>query len=101
MQTIQITLSDSPLEQAVLRLAKQQHQNLQEFVMTALNYYVREAEKTTPIKVQKLNPFQYANAPIETFKAIAENKAELVFADIEDSAAFAKKLRQQAWQRHE
>lgn len=42
MQTIQITLPDSPLEQAVLHLAKQQHQNLQEFVMMALNYYVQE-----------------------------------------------------------
>lgn len=42
MQTIQITLADSPLEQAVLRLAKQQHQNLQEFVIMALNYYVQE-----------------------------------------------------------
>jgi hypothetical protein len=70
MQTIQITLSDSPLEQAVLRLAKEQHQNLQEFVMTALNYYVREAEKTTPLKVQKLNPFQHAKAPTEPFQAI-------------------------------
>jgi hypothetical protein len=54
MQTIQITLSDSLLEQAVLRLAKEQHQNLQEFAMTALNYYVREAEKTEDLELNAL-----------------------------------------------
>jgi hypothetical protein len=75
MQTIQITLSDSPLEQAVLRLAKEQHQNLQEFVMTALNYYVREAEKTTPIKVQKLNPFQHAQPPSEAFHVMTKDES--------------------------
>jgi hypothetical protein len=99
MQTIQVTLNDSLLEQAVLRLAKEQHQNLREFVMTALNYYVREAEKTTPLKVQKLNPFQHAQPPSEAFHAITAD--ELVFTEIQDSVAFAKKLRQQTWQFHE
>ncbi len=43
MQTIQVTLNDSLLEQAVLRLAKEQHQNLQEFVMAA--FFTRICEK--------------------------------------------------------
>jgi hypothetical protein len=60
----------------------------------------KQAQQQT-LKIPKLNPLHYAKAPTEPFQAIAENKAELVFADIDDSAAFAKKLRQQAWQRHE
>jgi hypothetical protein len=42
MQDIHVILYDSPLEQAVLRLAKQQQQNLQEFMIAALSYYVEE-----------------------------------------------------------
>jgi hypothetical protein len=42
MQDIHVILYDSPLEQAVLRLAKQQQQNLQEFMIAALSYYVQE-----------------------------------------------------------
>jgi hypothetical protein len=42
MQDIYVILYDSPLEQAVLRLAKQQQQNLQEFMLAALRYYVQE-----------------------------------------------------------
>lgn len=41
MQDIHVILYDSPLEQAVLRLAKQQQQNLQEFMIAALSYYVQ------------------------------------------------------------
>jgi hypothetical protein len=60
----------------------------------------KQAQQQT-LTIPKLNPLHYAKAPTEPFQAIAENKAELDFSDIEDSTAFAKKLRQQAWQRHE
>ncbi len=61
----------------------------------------QEEVQQRTLTIPKLNPLHYAKAPTEPFQAIAENKAEFVFADIEDSTAFAKKLRQQAWQRHE
>ena len=54
MQTIQITLSNSPLEQAILSLAKQHKQNLQEFVIEALSYYVQELEKTEDFELNAL-----------------------------------------------
>jgi hypothetical protein len=44
MQTIQITLSDSPLEQAVLRLAEQHPLNFQEVVTAILEFYAEKAE---------------------------------------------------------
>mgnify|MGYP003392442267 CR=1 FL=1 len=58
-------------------------------------------ESTPALKIQKLNPLQHTQMPTEPFQAIAADKTELVFSDIEDSEAFAKKLRQQAWERHE
>lgn len=101
MQDIHVTLYDSQLEQAVLRLAKQQQQNLQEFVITALSYYIQETEKPAGLKIQKLDPFQHAQAPTENLQTFVEDKSNLVFTDIDDHASFAEKLRQQAWQRHD
>lgn len=100
MQTIQITLPDSALEQAVLRLAKQQQQNLADFVIAALNYYVQEKDTAPVLKVPKLNPLQHCQMPSEHFQAPVTTESELVFSDIEDSVAFAKQLREQAWRRH-
>ncbi len=98
MQTIQITLPDSSLEQAVLRLAKQQQQNLADFVIAALNYYVQEKEKAVDLNVPKLNPLQHCQMPSMILQS--PNESELIFSDIENSGVFAKQLRQQAWQRH-
>jgi hypothetical protein len=67
MQTIQITLQYSQLEQTVLRLAKQHQKNLQEFIITTLNYYIQETEEPTALNVQKLDPLQHAIAPTESF----------------------------------
>lgn len=68
----------------------------------SFDYLTRQnISSTVSLKIQKLNPLQYAQAPTEPFQTIVENETELVFADIEDSAAFAKKLRQQAWRHHE
>lgn len=100
MQDIHVTLHDPQLEQAVLRLAKQHQQNLQELVITALSYYIQEAEQSTALQVQKLDPFQHSQAPTETFQSPV-HESGLVFSDVDDSINFAKKLRQQAWQRHE
>ncbi|NOQ34662.1 MAG: hypothetical protein GQ569_02045 [Methylococcaceae bacterium] len=97
MQDINVRLQDSQLEQAVLRLAKQQHQNLQEFVISALSYYIEEKEKPMAITVQNLDPFQHSKAVTESF----QKPEGLAFSDIEESVAFAKNLRQQAWQRNE
>jgi antitoxin YefM len=58
-------------------------------------------ESIPALKIQKLNPLRYAHAPTEPFQAVTMDKTKLVFSDIEDSEAFAKKLRQQAWERHE
>lgn len=101
MQDIRVTLHD-PLEQALLSLAKQHQQNIQEFVITILSRYVQEIGQSEPVKIQKLDPFQHSQAPTQAFQAPAvEDKSDLVFSDVNDSIGFAKKLRQQAWQRHE
>ncbi|WP_019864457.1 hypothetical protein [Methylovulum miyakonense] len=100
MQDIHLTLHDPQLEQALLRLAKQQQQNLPEFVLSILSRYVNETEQPETLSIQKLDPFQHSQAPSEKFQS-PENNADLVFADIDDSLNFAKQLRQQAWQRHD
>ncbi|PPD50457.1 MAG: hypothetical protein CTY16_01500 [Methylobacter sp.] len=100
MQDIHLTLHDPQLEQALLRLAKQQQQNLPEFVLSILSRYVNETEQAETLSIQKLDPFQHAQAPTEKFQS-PENSADLVFADIDDSLNFAKQLKQQAWQCHQ
>lgn len=50
-------------------------------------------------KVPKLNPSQHSQAPTESFQSVLENASSFVFSDVDDSIAFAKQLRQQAWQR--
>ncbi|MFZ2452726.1 MAG: hypothetical protein WAW36_19640 [Methylovulum miyakonense] len=101
MQDIHFTLHDPQLEQALLRLAKQQQQNLPEFVLSILSRYVNETEQPETLSIQKLDPFQHSQAPTEEFQSPEDDSADLVFADVEDSLSFAKQLRQQAWQRHE
>jgi len=100
MQDIHLTLNDPQLEQTLLRLATQQQQNLPELILNILSRYVNETEKTEPLSIQKLDPFQHSQAPTEKFQS-PENGADLAFADIDDSLNFAKQLRQQAWQRYE
>ncbi len=38
MQTVQITLQDAQLEQAIMRLAQQRRQNPQEFILAAVRH---------------------------------------------------------------
>ena len=97
MQEIHLKLQDTQLEQTVLRLAKQQQQSLQEFVMSALNDYIQRQEQTGALTISKLDPLQHSKAPEESFQA----PTELIFTDIKSSTKFAKTLRQQAWQRNE
>jgi antitoxin YefM len=84
-----IYLLKSPTNAAMLEKSIAEHQSEE------------TVESTPALKIQKLNPLKYAQVPTEPFHAIAANKTELAFSDIEDSEAFAKKLRQQAWERHE
>lgn len=70
MQTIHLDVHDSQLEQAMLRLAEQQHQNLQEFVISALSFYIQEKENSTAIKVQKLDPFKHSKAATRNFNSL-------------------------------
>jgi PHD/YefM family antitoxin component YafN of YafNO toxin-antitoxin module len=86
-------------EQDVLLVTREDSENVVMMSQSLFEAWQKQAQQT--LTIPKLNPLNYAKAPTEPFHTIAENKAELVFADIEDSAAFAKKLRQQAWQRHE
>jgi len=97
MQTVQITLQDAQLEQAIMRLAQQRQQNPQEFILAALRHYVFELEQHD--KIPKLDPLQHSQAPAMPFQA-PKDASDLMFQDIENSAEFAKQLRQQAW-RHE
>lgn len=92
MQIIQITLQDSTLEQAVLRLTQDRQQNLQEFVITALRHYVQTIEQ--PLKIPKLDPLRHSQPPLVSAMFTHDVK---VFEDVEDSAVFAKQLRKQAW----
>jgi hypothetical protein len=71
---------------------------LHDFVITVLSRYVQETESLEPLKIQKLDPLQHAQMPTQAFEAVESGVA---FLDIDDSIDFAKKLRQQAWQRHE
>ncbi len=98
MQDIHLIVHDPQLEQALLRLAKQHQQNLQDFVMTVLARYIQENEPVASLNIQKLDPLQHSQAPTQAFEMM---ESGLVFSDIDDSVDFAKKLRQQAWQRHE
>jgi antitoxin YefM len=84
-----IYLLKSPANAAMLEKSIAEHQSEETI------------ESIPALKIQKLNPLKYAQAPTEPFQAVAVDKTELVFSDIEDSEAFAKKLRQQAWERHE
>jgi antitoxin YefM len=84
-----IYLLKSPANAAMLEKSIAEHQSEETI------------ESIPALKIQKLNPLKYAQAPTEPFKAVTVDETELVFSDIEDSEAFAKKLRQQAWERHE
>ncbi|NOS86942.1 MAG: hypothetical protein HOP34_00125 [Methylococcaceae bacterium] len=46
MQDIHLTLQDPQLEQALLHMAKQQQQNLPDFVLSILSRYVLETVAT-------------------------------------------------------
>lgn len=94
MRTIHITLQDPVLEQAVLRLTRQRHQDLQDFIITALRHYIGEIEQ--PPRIPKLDPFQHSQAASEPFRAILAEDVG-AFRDVENSAEFGKKLRQRAW----
>jgi len=87
-------------DQDILLVTQEKAENIVMMPQSLFEAWQKQAQQQT-LTIPKLNPLHYAKAPTEPFQAIAENKAELVFADIEDSAAFAKNLRQQAWQRHE
>ena len=95
MQDIHITLQDPSLEKTLMRLTKARQQNLQDFVITALEYYIKEIEQCS--NIPKLDPLQHAHAPTEPFQATSLDSATPIFQDIENSAKFGKKLRQQAW----
>lgn len=91
MKNIQITLHDAKLEQTMLRLMQQQHQDLQELVITALQHYIKTLENPIPYR----DPLQYAQKPTKNFQAIINT--DTIFNDVENSATFAKELRQRAW----
>ncbi len=82
-------------EQDILLVTQEKSENVVIMPQSLFDAWQKQAQQT--LTIPKLNPLHYAKAPTEPFQAIAENKAELVFADIEDSAAFAKKLRLQSW----
>ena len=54
-QDVHITLNNPQLEEALLRLANQHQQNLQEFVIDVLSRYVQEIEKPVTLKEQQPN----------------------------------------------
>lgn len=87
-------------DQDILLLTQEEAENVVMMPQSLFDAWQKQTQQQT-LKIPKLNPLHYAKSPTEPFHAIIENKAELVFSDVEDSAAFAKKLRQQAWQRHE
>jgi PHD/YefM family antitoxin component YafN of YafNO toxin-antitoxin module len=78
-------------EQDVLLVTRENSENVVMMPQSLFEAWQKQAQQT--LTIPKLDPLHYAKAPTEPFQAIAENKAELVFADIEDSAALAKKLR--------
>jgi len=94
MQTIHVTLQDPQLENAVEQFISQYHENIENLMVTALRYYMKEMEQ--PLIIQKLDPLQHSQQPSIPFQAISNNKIN-VFQDVENSAIFAKKLRQMAW----
>ncbi|MCX7096393.1 MAG: hypothetical protein NTV43_00630 [Methylococcales bacterium] len=102
MQNIHLTLQDPQLEQALLHMAKQQQQNLPEFVLSILSRYVLETVATEDhaLPLPILDPLQHLQMPTEKFQ-LPEKTADFIFADVDDSLSFAQQLRQQAWQRHE
>ncbi len=92
MKNINVILQDPLLEKTIMRLVEQRQQNLQDFVIAALQNYVKEIEQ--PLNIPKLDPFQHSQQPTVPFQTIFDDK---IFEDVENTAKFAKKLRQQAW----
>jgi hypothetical protein len=94
MQTIHVTLQDPQLEQAMQQFISQYHENIENLVINALRYYIKEMEQT--LVIQKLDPLKHSQPPSTLFRPISNNEIK-AFQEIESSAIFAKKLRQQAW----
>ncbi len=94
MQTIHVTLQDPQLEQAMQQFISQYHENIENLVIKALRFYMKEMEQ--PLNIQKLDPLQYSQPPSIPFHAISNDDIK-AFQEIENTAIFAKKLRQQAW----
>jgi hypothetical protein len=94
MQIIHVALQDPQLENAMQQFISQYHENIENLVITALRYYMKEMEQ--PLIIQKLDPLQHSQQPSLPFQAISNDELN-VFQDVENSAIFAKKLRQMAW----
>jgi hypothetical protein len=88
MKNINVILQDPLLEKTIMRLVEQRQQNLQDFVIAALQNYVKEIEQ--PLNIPKLDPFQHSQQPTAPFQTIFDDK---IFEDVENTAKFAKKLR--------
>ena len=68
-----ITLNNPQLQQALLRLAKQQQQNLQDFVIDVLSRYVQETENPIILEEKQLEiGRQFMRDYHETFNELAK-----------------------------
>ncbi|MCK5728111.1 MAG: hypothetical protein KAG10_02825 [Methylococcales bacterium] len=100
MQTIQLVLNDSKLEQQILSLAAKEKIGLEDFALKALQFYIEENESAVAIKIPNLNPFQHSRAPTGKIKEPRQTSQGLVFDDIGSTMDFAKNLRKKGWQRN-
>jgi len=72
MQTIHFTLQDPQLENAMRQFISQYHENIENLVITALHYYMKEMEQL--LIIQKLDPLQHSQRPLYLFKLFQTTK---------------------------
>lgn len=88
MQKIVVTIEDQTIEQAMSEIARHDGINIQEFIMQAIQCFIKQKS----LMIKKLDPFQHS---VQIHYAVAENVSDVTpFAFVKNSATFGKEVRE-------
>lgn len=93
MHQVVLTIEDQNIEDAMSEISRHEGINLQEFIMQAIRSFIKQKSGT----MNTLDPIRHSTQI--NYQVTEDVIATKPFNSVENSAQFAKELRERAWRR--